>query len=137
QPVEIASYRALDGTRSSIPGAVKCWNSPAISKGRIYVRSTTEAVALDVAPPPALRLDPTLTAAGGGFQLVIGTEDNSPLDTNRVARIDLFGSTDLLGDASTWAQLTNGLLLTNGQIRFGDPESATRPRRFFKAAERP
>jgi len=53
--VEIASYRALDGSRSSMPGLVRSWNSPAISNGRIYFRSTTEAVCLDVAtstPPP-------------------------------------------------------------------------------------
>src|SRR2546426_9706526 len=47
---EVARYQALDGSSTSIPGiAVKCWNVPAISNGRIYVRSTTEAVALDVA----------------------------------------------------------------------------------------
>lgn len=42
---EIARYRALDG---------KCWNAPAVSNGRIYVRSTLEVVALDAAesPPP-------------------------------------------------------------------------------------
>jgi hypothetical protein len=47
--VEVASYRALDGSRSSMPGLVRCWNAPAISNGRIYFRSTTEAVCLDVA----------------------------------------------------------------------------------------
>src|SRR5438128_1335882 len=47
---EVARFQALDGSSSSIPGiAVKCWNTPAISNGRIYVRSTTEAVCLDVA----------------------------------------------------------------------------------------
>jgi outer membrane protein assembly factor BamB len=47
---EVARYRALDGSSNSIPGlAVKCWNVPAISNGRIYARSTTEAICLDVA----------------------------------------------------------------------------------------
>src|SRR5207245_2256682 len=47
---EVARYQALDGSSNSIPGlAVRCWNVPAISNGRIYVRSTTEAVCLDVA----------------------------------------------------------------------------------------
>jgi outer membrane protein assembly factor BamB len=42
---EIARHRALNG---------KCWNTPAVSNGRIYVRSTLEVAALDVAetPPP-------------------------------------------------------------------------------------
>jgi outer membrane protein assembly factor BamB len=40
---EIARHRALTG---------KCWNVPAISNGRIYVRSTSEVAALDVAETP-------------------------------------------------------------------------------------
>jgi len=55
---EVARYRALDGLSNSIPGLeVRCWNVPAISDGRIYVRSTTEAVCLDVAvaTPPTNR----------------------------------------------------------------------------------
>ncbi len=47
---ELVRFQALNGSSSSIPGLpVKCWNVPAISNGRIYVRSTTEAVGLDVA----------------------------------------------------------------------------------------
>src|SRR5213593_2428128 len=39
---EIARYRALDGSHSSIARLpVKCWNAPALSNGRLYVRSTT------------------------------------------------------------------------------------------------
>jgi len=50
---EIARHRALTG---------KCWNAPAVSNGRIYVRSTREVAALDVAeaPPPD---PPTFTEA--------------------------------------------------------------------------
>ncbi|MBI4658085.1 MAG: PQQ-binding-like beta-propeller repeat protein [Verrucomicrobia bacterium] len=48
---ELARYRALQG---------KTWNVPAISGGRIYFRSTTEAVCLDVAaavqPRPDVQL---------------------------------------------------------------------------------
>jgi outer membrane protein assembly factor BamB len=46
---EAARLHALDGSQSSIAGLVRCWNVPAISNGRIYARSTTEAVCLDVA----------------------------------------------------------------------------------------
>ena len=51
----------------------KCWNVPAISNGRIYVRSTTEAACLEVAPKalPPLKLLPSLAAANGGFRLLI------------------------------------------------------------------
>jgi len=38
---EEARAKVLDG---------KCWSTPALSNGRVYVRSTKEAVCLDVAP---------------------------------------------------------------------------------------
>ncbi len=46
---EVARYRALGSSNSVVGVDVRCWNVPAISNGRIYVRSTTEAVCLDVA----------------------------------------------------------------------------------------
>ena len=39
---EIARAKVLDG---------KCWSTPVLSDGRIYARSTTEAVCLDVSAP--------------------------------------------------------------------------------------
>lgn len=49
---ELARHRALQG---------KTWNAPAISGGRIYFRSTTEAVSLDVSAAPPPRPSPQLT----------------------------------------------------------------------------
>ena len=61
---ESARYRALDGSRSSIAGlAVKCWNVPAISNGRIYARSTTEAVCLEAAAVAAATNQPPAAPA--------------------------------------------------------------------------
>jgi hypothetical protein len=42
-----AGYKELARTRA-IRG--KCWSSPAISNGRLYVRSTTETACFDLAP---------------------------------------------------------------------------------------
>src|SRR2546421_23292 len=136
---EITRIRALDGSVSSMPGLVRCWNSPAISNGRIYVRSTTEAVCLDVAAagPPPLKLQPLLTGTAGTFHLFIGNEDGSPLDTNRLANIDVLACADLTLGLSGWANLTNPIVLTNGQLLLDDPSSATAPRRFFRVEERP
>jgi len=137
---EIARFRALDGSRSSISGLVRCWNVPAISNGRIYLRSTTEAVCLDVAsvaaPPPPLKLAPTLAGGTGPFKLAVGTEDGSPLDTNRAARIDIFAATDLTLGLGGWIKLAYPQVLTNGQLRLDDPDSATTPQRFFRVEER-
>lgn len=137
---EVVRFRALDGSHSSIPGlGVKCWNAPAISNGRIYVRSTTEAVCLDVATAVVapLKLQPALTGGSGGFRLLIGNEDGSPLDSNRVANIDIFASTNLTVGLTGWIKLTNSTTLTNGQIRLDDPQSTSRPERFFRVEERP
>jgi outer membrane protein assembly factor BamB len=40
---EIASFKAIEG---------KCWSSPALSNGRLYVRSTKEGACLDLAAKP-------------------------------------------------------------------------------------
>jgi outer membrane protein assembly factor BamB len=40
---EIASFKAVEG---------KCWSSPALSNGRLYVRSTKEGACLDLATKP-------------------------------------------------------------------------------------
>ena len=247
--VEVARFRALDGSLSSIAGqAVKCWNVPAISNGRIYARSTTEAVCLDVAaaalptnsppnapinqspvdgatnqplaltlqasafsdpdgdghassawvikrgsdntiafdsgndsvnktsitvpagvlsysatyswsvhytdangaqgpvstptsfttqPPPPLKLLSTMAGGTGLFQLFIDNADGLPLDTNRVANIDIFGTTNLAIGSSGWIKLTNPAILTNGRLFLEDPESAGTPQHFFRVEERP
>lgn len=138
--VEIASYRALDGSQSSIPGlGVRCWNAPAISNGRIYFRSTTEAVCLDVATAVVapLKLQSARVSGSGGFRLLIGNEDGSPLASNRVAKIDILASTNLTLGLAGWLKLTNSTALTNGQLRLDDPQSTNRPRRFFRVEERP
>jgi outer membrane protein assembly factor BamB len=136
---EVARYRALDGSSNSIPGlAVKCWNVPAISNGRVYVRSTTEAVCLDVTQPLApLKLFSTLASGTGLFQLLIGNADGTSLDTNRPAGIAVFASTDLTLGLSGWIRLNSALTLTNGQLFLDDEQSAATAQRFFRVEARP
>jgi outer membrane protein assembly factor BamB len=124
---EITRFTAVSG---------KCWNVPAVSNGRVYVRSTTQAAAYDVSlkAPPKLRFSPGLAAAGTGFQLVIGNDDASPLDASRAANIDVLAATNL---ATGWFLLTNSLTWTNGQFRMLDPADTNVSQRFYKAQERP
>jgi outer membrane protein assembly factor BamB len=136
---ELARYRALDGTSSSIPRLpVKSWNVPAVSNGRLYVRSTTEAVCLDVSQTilPALKLSGSLAGNGLAFQLLVGNPDGSPLDTNRLPNIDLFATTNLL-DSSGWSKLTNSIVFTNGHLLLERSLDLALPQLFFRAQERP
>jgi hypothetical protein len=67
----------------------RCWNNPAVSDGRIYIRSTTEAVALDVsvaAPASPLRITIDLSGATE-LVLTVQVEDNSPIDQAQAAQI--------------------------------------------------
>jgi hypothetical protein len=137
---EVDRYPALDGSSSSIPGLpVKCWNVPAISNGRIYVRSTTEAVCLDVAQalPPPLELAGTVSSDGQTFRLFVSNQDNSPLDTNRMARLDVLASTNLALGLDGWSKILEPLVLTNGQLLVEDTQKTATPRRFFRVEERP
>jgi outer membrane protein assembly factor BamB len=132
---EVVRYQALDGSLSSIPGLpVKCWNLLAISNSRIYVRSTTEAVCLDVSPPPPLKLTASLSG-GRTLRLLIGTADNSPLDSSRATNISVLASSSLTTTLSNWLTLTNQLFLTNGQLLLEDIQTGTAGQKFFRAKE--
>lgn len=128
---ELARFRPLNG---------KCWNTPAVSNGRLYVRSTLEAVSLDVAgalaPLPKLRLAPALSLDAGTFQLFISNEDGSAIDAARLDKIDLLSATDLGIGLAAWTKITNAALWTNGAIRFDDPQSPSIGQRYFRTEER-
>lgn len=128
--VEVARFKAVNG---------KCWNNAAISNGRIYARSTTEAAAIDVAPPspppPKLELRPSLAATEGAFKLVIGPQDGSALDAARAARIEIFTTTDVASDAAQWQKLEAARTLIDGRLEIEDPTAGTTPRRFFRTVE--
>ena len=46
------SYQEV--ARADVLGG-KCWTTPVVSNGRVYARSTTEAICLDVSPKSASR----------------------------------------------------------------------------------
>jgi outer membrane protein assembly factor BamB len=121
---EIARFRPLTG---------KCWNVGAVSDGRIYVRSTLEAVSLDVALP-LLRLRPEL-GENDAFSLAISSTDGAPIASNRAANIILSTTTNLAG--GDWTLLPDSLVLSNGQLRFTEPERQPREDRLYRAEERP
>jgi hypothetical protein len=73
---------------------------------------------------------------GSVFRLFIANDDGSAIDTNRAAKIGVF-ATEYLAAFANWTLLTNSSALTNGQLRFDDPEGFTLPRRFYRVEEQP
>jgi outer membrane protein assembly factor BamB len=127
---ERARFRALTG---------KCWNVPAIRNGRIYVRSTTQAVCLDVAPPPPppLVLDAAVRQDEPALDLGIANQDGSPIAPNRAAKVELWTTDGLDPQAGVWTRFTNEAVLTNGRIRAVERLTPETPQRFFRTQERP
>jgi hypothetical protein len=80
----VARFQALNGTS---------WNHPAFSRGRIYARSDTEMVVLDVALPvqplPSLHLTATLLQDIGRLRMRVSALDSSPLTASEANRIEL------------------------------------------------
>jgi outer membrane protein assembly factor BamB len=127
---QLARYQAVWG---------KCWNSPAISNGRIYARSVWEGVCLNVsaAPPPRLRLHSIARQPDGRFQLIIGAEDGTAVEAGRLARIEILATTDLNASLAEWSKVTSPLALSNGQILLDDNDSPAYSQRFYMVVERP
>ena len=112
----------------------RCWNIPAVSEGRVYVRSTLYAAVFDFSMPD-LKLDPPRLMATNKFQLTIRTVNGTPVNSNRLAGMEARATTNLSQALTQWLRLTNSLVLTNGVIRIDDVDAATRPRRFFNVSE--
>jgi len=134
---ELASYQAFQFSTNA-PG--KCWISPAFSNGRIYVRSTRGGVCLDasVAAMGSLKLLTPRLLNSTQLQLWVTTADGSPIDSGRLAKIELreAGSPDL--DPLTWPKLTNQLALDpSGQAQTTITINSGPSRRFYRAVELP
>jgi len=113
----------------------KCWNSPAVADGRVYVRSTAFGACFDLSMPPLLKLDPPSRTPPNKFQLTIRTIDGTPIDSNRLAAMELHASTNLAQSLSSWPKLTNNLLLSNGVANVTNIDGSFSRARFFIISE--
>jgi hypothetical protein len=101
-----AAYTEID----SFPGfeqPAKCWNSPAIDSGILYLRSTLEMAAFDIGsatvPPLPLRVSVLHgREPGDHLELRVLSADGSPLDPDRIGQVRLFRSSDLALPLSEW-----------------------------------
>jgi len=112
----------------------KCWNSPAIADGRVYVRSTSFLACYDLSIPN-LKLDLPQLASANKFQLTARTANGSAIDSNRLAGIEFRASTNPALPLTQWTKLTNALVLTNGAVRATNVDGAGINRRFFIVSE--
>ncbi len=112
----------------------KCWNTPAVCDGRVYVRSTACGACFDFSMPD-VKLDPPQPLATGGLRLTVRTVNGAPLDANRLAGMEVLATTNIVEALTQWTQLTNRLVLTDGVVRIDSVNSGTQPRRFFIVSE--
>src|SRR5207253_8294448 len=117
------------------------WISPAFSNGRIYAHSTSGGICLDASVPATLSplklLSPRFLNSTQ-LELVLGTEDGTPLDSNRLPRIEVRATNNLGASLATWPRLTNPLVLTtNGLARLTNTIGAGQPLQYYRAVEQP
>lgn len=108
---EVSRWTAFPGYD---PDRNKCWNVPAVSDGRIYARSTAEAIGIDAAIPLLKFLPPTLTPFG--LTLRIGTTTGAPLDSTRAAKLQLHSSPSLSTPARQWSAVPATFHLVEGTL---------------------
>jgi hypothetical protein len=123
---ELARFTAIPGYHDFTN---KCWNAPAFSDGRLFVRSTSLVALFDLSVPD-LKLDPPRVLGPDSIDLSIRTLNGAPVSSNRLASIEVRASTNLSLAVSQWNRLTNSLVLTGGVVRLTNAGSGL-PRQFF------
>jgi outer membrane protein assembly factor BamB len=111
----------------------KCWNGPAVCDGRLFVRSTYGVACFDFSLQ-ALKLDPPRLVGPDHLQLTFRTVNGAPLDSNRLAGLEVRASSNLAAAVSEWPRLTNDLVLSNG-VAVMNSLNATSPERYFLVSE--
>jgi outer membrane protein assembly factor BamB len=127
---EVARFLAIPNYADNMN---KCWNSLAVSDGRVYVRSTAYAAVFDFSVPP-LKLDPPLFTPANRFELTVRTADGTPLDSNRLAGLGVRASADVNLLPSMWTPVTNPLIFSGGVVRITNLD-ANAPQQFFIVTE--
>jgi hypothetical protein len=94
---EIGRFKALNAY---------CWNHPVMANGRLYARSSSDLIALDVAPAvvalPPLRLDAAVSADLTKLLITVTAVDGTPLTADTASRIVLEAADALGPGPATW-----------------------------------
>ena len=59
---------------------------------------------------------------GGGFELLVSNQDNSPVEPERIPNLKIYSTTDLTLDFSGWNAETNPGVISNGVLRIDYPD---------------
>lgn len=107
--VERARYQAL---------TAHCWNNPAFSNGRLYARSSSEMVALDLAPEtqPLPPLEVSGELSPGSLRLIVGGAAGEPLTAVDAARVEVQKTAAFIPGTTAWQPQTVAWTATNGVL---------------------
>jgi hypothetical protein len=127
---EIATFRPLTG---------KCWNSAGINNGRIFVRSSLEAVCVDVSlpAPPPLEMQSELAEDGALFRVRVANRDGSAIQAERITRIGIYSHDDLSVPAAGWTPVAGAPVLIDGKLEYAEPVETGKPIRVYRVEEQP
>ena len=128
-PTEVADFRAIPNYNLFTN---RCWNTPAVADGRVYVRSTSFLACFDFSIPD-LQLDAPELSGPNQLSLTIRTVNSTPITSNRVVNLEVRATPDIGQPVGAWARLTNVLALTNGAVRVDNVSSGTQ--RYFIVSE--
>ena len=132
--VERGRFQAIP---NYVIGGNKCWNALALSDGQLYVRSTAYAARFDLSVSddlaPGLTLQSRTSLNSGSIQLIIQTSDGTPIDSGRLAGIQVRATTDLGRSLADWTRLTNELVLADGVVHV--EFDAAQTRQFLTVSE--
>lgn len=126
---ELQRFQAVTG---------KTWNSPALSDGVLYVRSTTEMAAWEIAkpqPPAPVRVDPPIAGADGRTRVTVRQADGSPIPAARAPGISLFSTDDPTLPSAQWQAVPATPRLVDGVVVLEDTPPAGAARRFYRTRE--
>ena len=116
------------------PDTNKCWNTPAVANGRVYVRSTSWGACFDLSVPN-LKLDAPQVTNPAKFQLTVRTIDGTAIDPNRLTTMEIHASASLAQPPAAWPKVTNSLTLSNGVATVTNIDGSVSPTRFFIISE--
>lgn len=125
-------------------GTVVCWgvdnyyqtNAPAGLNG-VFAIAAGGNRSLAVRRPP-LRLATPRLMVNGLLQILLGNADDTPINSNRVSRLSVYGATNFSLPLTNWNKLAASTLrATNNLLIFYDGFSTNTAKRFYRASETP